>query len=211
MLRLTPNLKLWLAIVGFVIGLVILLVARDIQQGTGLIVATLAGGVGWLLKDLDHESRSRGNICHAYAGVIETQFEEIKDSLSDTELFRFLALAPAIANGTEPAAIGTRSRDPYAMLPDLRGQLHVLRPQTVRMLSKWRDLNDELLAVYDRLGTRELSSFPNDRLKKHFEWVKQYRDQYRDVAYTALLLGEETPGIATNTAMFVKEGAQQIA
>ena len=46
--------------------------------------------------------------------LIEAHFEEISDSLSDAELERMLALAPAIANGTEPESIGARSNDPFA-------------------------------------------------------------------------------------------------
>jgi hypothetical protein len=107
---LTAHLKLWLAGAAALAALTALAFTRDIAQGTGLIVATLAAGAGYLIRDVNDEARTLPTICQAYASLIEAHFEEMNDSLSDAELGRLLALAPAIAEGREPEAIGARAR-----------------------------------------------------------------------------------------------------
>jgi hypothetical protein len=184
---LTTNLKLWLACAAALAASTMLAFARDIAQGSGLIVATLAAGAGYLIRDVNDEARTLRTICQAYASLIEVHFEEINDALSDAELERLLALAPAIAEGREPESIGARVEDPFASLPDIRSHWHLLSANTVRYIWKWRVRGGDLFLIYDQLGTRALSATPEVRLRRFFAWVKQYREEYRDIGYTALL------------------------
>ena len=194
---LTANLKMGLAGAAILVAAIVLFADRTIVQGTGLIVATLAAGAGWLVRDANEEARTLKSICQAYAALIETQFEEISDALSDAELERFLELAPRIMDGSEPEAIGKRVPDPYESLPDIRPHMHLLSPETVRFLWKWRVRGMDLFFIYDELGTRALSQSGTERLTRHFDWVKRYRDEYRDIGFTALLcLARESPGLA---------------
>ena len=192
---LTANLKTYLAIVAIVVAVLLLVFDQNISQGTGIIVATLAAGAGWLVRDTNDEARAIKNICQAYAALIESQFEEFQDCLSDSELNRFISLAPAIAVGTEPELTGHRAADPYVSLPDIRNHRHLLSHHTVRWLAKWQVRGLDLFDVYDKLGTREVSALSAARLTAWFDWVKEYRDRYRDTGYTCLLyLAEEAPG-----------------
>ncbi len=184
---LTAHLKLWLAFVAIGAGLIILIVDRTIQQGTGLIVATLAAGAGWLIRDAIEGERTLHTICQAYASLIETHFEEVSESLSDAEIDRFLALAPAIAAGIQAESVGSRAQDPFASLPDIRDHLHLLSTETVRYLWKWRTRGHDLFLIYDQLGTQPWSAAGDTRLSEHCAWIKRYRDEYRDVGYNALL------------------------
>jgi hypothetical protein len=205
---LTNHLKLWLAFAAAIAALTILVFARDIAQGSGLIVATLAAGAGYLIRDVNDEARTLRTICQAYASLIEAHFEEINDSLSDAELERLLALAPAIAQGREPESIGARAADPFASLPDIRSRLHLLSAATVRYIWKWRVRGGDLFLVYDQLGTRALSATPELRLKRFFEWVKQYREEYRDIGYTALLaIKRDAPSLDIDTKAHEAAGA----
>lgn len=208
---LTSSLKLYLAGVAVLIALVVLLADRTIAQGTGLIVATLAAGAGWLIRDMNDETRAVRNICQAYVALIEAQFEEFQDVLSDAELDRFAGLAPEIAAGTQAESIGARTADPYAAVPDLKPHLHLLSAETVRLLTKWRSRGFDLYLIYDQLGTRPLSALSSDRIAAYFEWVKKYRDEYRDISYSALLsLADETSGLRTNTELFEHHNAVRL-
>ena len=83
---LDTNLKLGLAIISAALAVILLVADPSIAQGTGLIVATLAAGTGWLVRDVIDSDRTRATICQSYAALIEAHFEEISDSLSDSEL-----------------------------------------------------------------------------------------------------------------------------
>ena len=208
---LPTNLKIWLAALAVLAAVIILTTDPAVAQGTGLIVATLAAGAGWLFRDVNDEARAVRNICQAYAAVVETHFEEVSDTISDDELARFLRLAPAIVSGDEPESIGSRAADPYAGLPDLHGQMHLLSQDTVRLLWKWRVRDFDLLFVYDELGTKRLSVMGEERLEKYFEWVRKYRDEYRDVGYTALVaLRAEFSGLKVNLERFEAAGAKRL-
>jgi hypothetical protein len=183
---LSVNFKIWLALVAVCIALAVLVFAPGIGQGTGLIVATLAAGAGWLIRDVIEGERTLHTICQAYASLIETHFEEICDALSDEEIDRFQRLAPGIVNGSESEAIGSRAADPFASLPDIRDHLHLLAPRTVRYIWKWRTRGFDLFLIYDKLGTKAMSAASPERLRNHCEWIKRYRDEYRDIGYTAL-------------------------
>lgn len=208
---LTTSVKLWLAFVAVVAAVLVLAFVPNIAQGTGLIVATLAAGAGYLVRDVNDETRTLRTICQAYAALIEAHFEEINDSLSDAELERMLALAPAIADGREPEAIGARAVDPFASLPDIRSHLHLLSAHTVRFLWKWRVRGGDLFQIYDQLGTRPLSATPEVRLRRFFDWVKQYRDEYRDIGYSALLaMKRDAPGLDIDTRTHEAAGARTL-
>jgi hypothetical protein len=196
---LTANIKLYLALAAGICAILLLLVDKDIAEGTGVIVGALAAGAGWLIRDNHEEARRRLSVCQTYAAVIETQFEEIGATLSDTELQRFLELAPQIAAGSEPESIGSRLPDPFAVLPDIRDQMDLLSPETTRLLWKWRVRAADLFFVYDELGTKRLSALGQTRLAAYFEWVKRYRDEYRDIGFAALKsLSREAPSLTVN-------------
>ena len=55
---LTPNLKIYLAIVAIVVAVLLLALDQNISQGTGIIVAPLAAGAGWLVRDTNDEARA---------------------------------------------------------------------------------------------------------------------------------------------------------
>jgi hypothetical protein len=206
---LTDNLKIGLAAVALIAALVVLGADDAIAQGTGLIVATLAAGGGWLIRDTHDEARRRRSICQAYAAVIEAQFEAIQATLSDAELDRFEALAPAIASGAEPESIGSKTDDPFAGLPDIRDQMHLLSPDTTRLLWKWRLRAVDLFAIYDELGTKRISALGPARLGPYFEWIKRYRDEYRDIGYAALKrLAEDSPGLKVDVTTHEQAGAR---
>ena len=111
---LTTNIKLGLALVAGFCAILVLLLDSSIQQDTGLIVATLAVGAGWLIRDTHDEARRLRSICQAYAAVIETQFEETNATLSDDGLKQFFDLAPRIAAVEEPESFGSRLPDPFS-------------------------------------------------------------------------------------------------
>ena len=208
---LTSGVKIWLAVVACLVALLLLFFARDIQQGTGLIIATLAAGAGYLVRDINDEARKVRSICQAHAALIEAHFEEISDALSHSELARMLAMAPAIAGGTEPEAIGSKPGDPFASLPDVRDHLHLLSPHTVQYIWKWRARGTDLFQIYDLLGTKALSATPEARLNQWFDWVKQYRDEYRDIGYTALLaMREDAAGLDINVQAHERAGARKV-
>jgi hypothetical protein len=198
---LPTNLKIWLAALAVLAALVILVFDPTVVQGSGLIVATLAAGAGWLFRDVNDEARKLRNLCQAYAALIETHLEGISESLSDEELARFLDLAPAIASGEAAEANSKRAADPYSTPPDIRDQVHLLSVETVRLLWKWRDRELDLYLVYDALGTKALSEIGRERLEAYFDKVKRYRDQYRETAHATLeQLAREVPGLRTTPA-----------
>jgi hypothetical protein len=208
---LSSNLKLALAIIAALVAAVILISRPDIVQGTGLVIATLAAGAGWLFRDVIESQRAVVAICQSYAAHIEAHFEEISDSLSDLEIDRFVTLAPDIASGAAAQAVGSRVSNPFELLPDIRNSLHLLSPQTVRFISKWRARGTDLFSIYDKLGTREMSSTEHARLVAHYEWVKQYRNEYRDIGYTALqCLGKDAPSVEIDFNIHVNAGAKSL-
>lgn len=132
--------------------------------------------------------------------------------MSDSELQRFLELAPRIAAGTEPESIGSRLPDPFAALPDIRDQMHLLSPETTRLLWKWRVRATDLFFVYDELGTKRLSAIGEARLAAYFEWVKRYRDEYRDIGFSALKsLAREIPTLTVSLQAHERAGARENA
>ncbi len=177
------------------------------DKGNGVVIATLLAGAGWLLRQGIEEVRTQRTICQAYAGMIEVQYRSMMEALSNEELDRFLDLAPRIARGDEAESLGSQTPDPLAQLPDLKSNLHVLTPETVRALQKWRDRLPVLLGVYDQLGTKRLSVITRQRLEAYFKWVRQYRGEYRDLCYTALVRIRMESGIATNADQLKAEGA----
>jgi hypothetical protein len=208
---LTVNLKIWLALVAVFAALSVLVFVPGTGQGAGLIVATLAAGAGWLIRDVIEGEKTLRTICQAYASLIEAHFEEISDSLSDKEIGRFERLAPQIVDGTEAEAVGARAADPFASLPDIRDHLHLLAPRTVRFLWKWRARGLDLFLIYDTLGTKDLSAAGPVRLHNHCEWIKQYRDEYRDIGYTALkCLAEDARGLEVDLGLHEKRGAREL-
>jgi len=203
--------KLLFAAMAIAAALLILALDRTIAQGTGLIVSTLAAGAGWLLREYHDERRSVRNICQAFTAMMEAQFRSIAVALSDSELDRFLALAPTIRADPHQAAIGSKTADPFKDLPDLRPHLYAMRPVTVKYLQRWRILTEEMYFIYDSLGTVETSRYDQQRLSAWFEWVKRYRDQYRDVTYTAVCcLLEEAPEIQVELTAFLDAKAERI-
>jgi hypothetical protein len=205
---LTTNIKLYLALTAGVCAILLLLLDSSIEEGTGVVIATLAGGAGWLIRDNLDEARRLRSICQAYAAVIETQFEEINAALSDSELERFLALAPFISAGTELESIGSRLPDPFAALPDIREQMHLLSPETTRLLWKWRVRATDLFFVYDELGTKRLSDLGQPRLAAYFDWIRRYRDEYRDIGFAALnSLSREVPSLTISLTAHARAGA----
>jgi hypothetical protein len=203
--------KLFFAGLAIVAAIMLLAHDRTIAQGTGLIVSTLAAGAGWLLREYHDERRSVRNICQAYTAMMEAQFRSIALALSDSELDRFLALAATIRADPHQAAIGSKTADPFKDLPDLRPHLYAMRPLTVKYLQRWRLLTEEMYFIYDSLGTVETSRYDEVRLAAWFEWVKTYRNQYRDVAYTAVCcLLEEAPEIQVELTAFLNAKAERI-
>jgi len=205
------NFRLWLGVVAALLAAVVALALGQVQAGAGIIVGSLATGAGWLFKDLIEEDRSLRKLCQAYAAFIELQHEEVQATFSDTELQRFLDLAPAIAAGTEAPAVGKRVADPYAILPELRDHLHLLSTDTVRYLFKWRARGMDLLSAYDEMGTVEQAKCGAARLAAQFAWLKTYRDEYRDIAYTALhALQSDSPALRIDVALFKAHGARRL-
>ncbi len=198
---------LWLGVAAGAAALFIF-VRFGADKGNGVVIATLAAGAGWLLRQAIEEGQTLRTICQSYAGMIEIQYTSLMQTLSDDELKRFLDLASRIANGDEAESVGSRWPDPYAQLPDLKEDLHVLAPDTVRVLEKWRDRGAVLLGVYDLLGTKTLSRISRRRLEAYFAWVRQYRDEYRDLCYTALVRIRMDSGIHTNAERLRRDGAR---
>lgn len=177
------------------------------DKGDGVVIATLAAGAGWMLRQVIEELRSLRSACQAYVGMIEIQYRSLMEALSDDELTQFLALAPQIASGYEAELVGVQTPDPFAHLPDLNAHLHALAPETVRLLYKWRDRVPVLLGVYDQPGTRRLSMISRQRLENYFKWVRTYRDEYRDLCFMALIRIRIDSGIPINTEQLQRDGA----
>jgi hypothetical protein len=206
---LTQNLKLYLGLVAIAVAVVLLIVNPPIAQGAGVVAAALAAGAGWFFRTVLDEQRLRQNICSAYAAAIEGHFNELSACLSNDELARFRELAPRIASKQEKPSIGVREADPFGLLPDLRDNIHLISPKTLRLLQLWRSQGFTLFGVYDCIGTYELSVISAERLDNYFIWVAEYRDQYRDVGFQALhSLAEDFPGLHIHTADFVGAGAR---
>ena len=209
---LNPNLKIYLAVLAAIFAVVVLFADRNIAQGTGLIVATLAAGAGWLVRDVIDGQRTLITMCQAYAALVEAHFEEVSACFSDEELARHLQLAIAIANGDEPETVSPKGVDPFSLLPDVRGNLHLLSPETVRYLWKWQARGRDMFAIYDLLGTMALSAVGHVRLEAHFSWIKQYRDEYRDIGYTALrYLAKDAPNLKINFCKHEQAGAKLVS
>jgi len=182
-----------------------------IAEGTGLVVSTLAAGAGWVARELLNERRTRRNISQAFAAVVEARWDDIQQALSDAELARHLKLAAEIAAGREPPSMGARTADPFELLPDFRERIYLFTPGTLRLVMKWRDMATTLYGAYDLLGSRELAAVGPERLAKWFGWVREYRDQYRDVAYTLLLeLGRQSDEIMIKSGMLRNAGAKEL-
>jgi hypothetical protein len=175
-----------MAFVALFAGLTLLIANAGVQQGTGLIVATLAAGAGWLIRDVIEGERTLHTICQAYAALIELHRDEIGNALSDEEIERFKVLAPLIAAGDQAESVGARAQDPFASLPDIRQHLHLLSTDTVRYLWKWRSQGMDLFLIYDQLGTKAWSAAGAERLEEQCTWIKTYREEYRGTAGLAL-------------------------
>jgi hypothetical protein len=202
------NWMLWLGVAAGAAALVIF-VRFGADKGNGVVIATLAAGAGWLLRQAIDEWRTRHTICNAYAGMIEIQYRSLMEALSDAELQRFLDLAPGIALGYEAESFGVQTPNAFAQLPDLNANLHVLSPETVRVLQKWRDRSPVLLGVYELIGTKRLSAISRPRLEAYFNWVRQYRDEYRDLCYMALVRIRMDSGMATAADRLRGDGARE--
>ena len=209
---LSSNLKIYLAGLAFLLAIGVLASDRQILQGTGLIVATLAAGGAWLVRDVIDGQKTLVTICQAYAALIESQFEEVNDALSDGEVARLIALAPGISAGTEAEAVGARAPDPFALLPDVRSHLHLLSPDTVRYLWKWQARGQDLMQFYDEIGSKRWSAAGPDRLQAQFEWLKRYRDEYRDIGYTALkCLAADASNLKIDVRLHEEAGARRLS
>jgi hypothetical protein len=207
---LTRNIKVWLVLAAVLAALIILMADQKIEEGTGVIVATLAASAGWLARKLDEDGRAIRNTAQAYASAIETLYGGIADSLSDEELARFERLAPLIRGGQEVATNPATSPDPLADLPDITSQIHLLTPRTVRYVWQWRDRTRGLIKVYDWLGTTDMAAYSAERLTAYFNWARQYRDEYRDVGYTALkTLSREDGGVQVHLERHERDGATE--
>ena len=69
----------------------------------------------------------------------------------------------------------------------------------------------DLFSIYEKLGTREMSSTEHARLVAHYEWVKQYRNEYRNIGYTALqCLGKDAPSVEIDFNIHVNAGAKSL-
>ena len=56
-----------------------------------------------------------------------------------------------------------------------------------------------------------MSDTEHARLVAHYEWVKQYRDEYRDIGYTALLcLGKDAPSVGIDFNIHKSAGAKSL-
>jgi hypothetical protein len=201
------NWMLWLGVAALGAALALYL-HGGAGNGRAVIISTLAAGGGWLLRQTIDEARTQRTICQAYAGMIEIQYRSLMEALSDDELTRFLDLAPRIARGDEAESLGVQTPDPFAQLPDLKANLHVLTPETVRALQKWRDRSPVLLGVYDQIGTKRLSAISRQRLEAYFKWVQAYRDEYRDLCYMALIRIRMDSGISTAAERLRSDGAR---
>jgi len=125
-------------------------------------------------------------------------------------LARFERLAPLIKSGQEIAATSATSPDPLADLPDITSQIHLLTPRTVRYVWQWRDRTRGLINVYDWLGSAAMAAYSTERLTAYFSWARQYRDEYRDVGYTALkALAREDNGVQVHLERHERDGAME--
>jgi len=52
---LTRNIKVWLVLAAFLGAVIILIADQKIEEGTGLIVATLAASAGWVARKLERD------------------------------------------------------------------------------------------------------------------------------------------------------------
>ncbi len=167
-------------------------------------MATLAAGAGWLVRDVNDEARATRNICQAYAATLETQFEEISDTISDDELARFLLLAPEIACGAKPESIGSRaagplcrpSRHPGADASSVSGD-----GAPALAMAGSRDSICSTSTISS--GAKSCRNRAMTGWRRYFEWVRKYSDEYRDIAYTALVsLQADYPDLKMELATF---------
>lgn len=209
-MRLDANVKVLLAGVAITIAVGLVIDRPDIKEGTGLIIATLAAGAGYLFKEISAEERARQNICQSYAAFIEAQFCEIEPSLCHEELERFLKLAPLIRSGVESESIGIRLEDPFEDLPNIKENIHIFGEDTLSILYKWRTESNNMIGIYDFIGSKAMAAFSHDRLRSFFNTVDEMRDEYRDTGYTALLhLKRDSPWININVKAHLKAGAKR--
>jgi hypothetical protein len=191
------QLKAVIAAFAAAIALLLVVLSPTISQGTGILVTAMLAGSSWAFKQLDEEQRLRRNIASGYASAIRVHAREVEESLSDSELARFLALAPRIRSREEAPAWRGAKIDRFADLPDLKNHRHILNPETIEAVTEWKIRDVELHHVYDMLGTRQMAAISEERLRAYFGWVRQYRDAYLVIGKAAIeaLEAEQKTGL----------------
>lgn len=157
-----------------------------LDKDGGLVAATLLGGAGWFGRELYQDTRRRRAVCQAYAAVIETTLIGFRGTLNDTQLTRYLAMARAVQDKTEPPSIRGEVTDPATLLPDLRAESHLLAPETVRLATQWLERTRGLNEAYQFLGTAEFCAYGQDRLKTYLAWLAEYRREHEQISRRTL-------------------------
>lgn len=197
-----------------VIGLSVLAgveTGRENLGGFGLVTSTLLAGVGWFARDLHREALERRSVLQAYAAVIASQYRFMRDVLHDRQLDLWLTRAPDIAAGRQAQSIGRTPENPYPILPDIRQFLHIFPPEAIDLLCRWHYRDVDMVDIWAELGTRQLSRIGPERLATYFAQVREYRDEYRDTAYTCLLvLSHEYPRLEPDLHLFREDHARDL-
>jgi hypothetical protein len=176
-----------------VIGVVVLFCAAvmvttrvELQQGTGVVIATIIAGFSWALKQALEESRARLSIASGYISAIDRLRRELVSQLSDDELDRFRQLAPHIRAGRDGPSWKAAKHRLFDDLPELKDRLHLLAPSTVEALTAWSLMHSNLSDIYDMLGTSEMMQLSDYRLDNYFRYVASYRAQYETMCDKAV-------------------------
>lgn len=151
------------------------------------LAGVLMGGVAWFGREFLRENDEKRRVCETYAAVIELQYNFLRVVLSDATIDRWRYLASDIAGGVEAESFGTRPDNLYPLLADATPYLHLLRSDTIRLLSQWHFMENDILSMWEDLGTRRISSLGPTRVAAYYDEIKNYRRQYRDYAYSTLL------------------------
>ncbi|WP_439576928.1 hypothetical protein [Elioraea sp.] len=180
-----------------------------IGEGNGIVAVALLGAAGFILRQKLDDWRTQRAIASAFAATIQTQYEFVRDSMNDNELARWSERNAAIRTGAERPSFGKRPDKPYGFLVLEFDKINRLRPQTVTLLADWYLRDQDLMLLWDSIGTKELAELGDERAAAHYENIGKYRNEYRDVGYTALRwLVYDFPDLQIDLDRFFRDGAR---
>jgi hypothetical protein len=184
----------------------------NVGQGNAIFAGIALGAAGYLIKLEIEDARTRKAVAMAIAATIRAQYDFVRDSMNDQELDRWKAKQAAIREGTEKPSFGKRPERPHAFLTLEMEKLNKLRPEVVSLLSEWYLRDQDLMLMWDTIGTKELADLGDRRVTLHFNNITRYVECYRDVGYTCLRwLRFDFPHLGIDISSFIKDGAKCIS